>query len=70
MTRRKYKNLDNWVIHYNVYTDQFEAATRDSYTKLFSGPREDLLRSSSIQTLIEIIEKTNGDKKKLKKLVG
>jgi hypothetical protein len=62
-------NLHDWIFHYNVYTSKWEAAKRDNYTDLFSSRKENILRSSRIETLVEIIRKTNGEKKKINQLV-
>lgn len=63
-------NLHDWIFHYNVYTKKWEGVIRDNYAKLFSDQNSnDILRSSKIETLIEIIEKTNGDEKAISKLI-
>ena len=64
------KNLQNWVFHLNPYTDKWSATTRDNYNALFNGENEDVLTSGDIHTLVYLIEKTNGDKEKLKKLTN
>lgn len=67
--KTKYNNLHGWVITYNEYTQLFDAVKRENYTSLFSGPRKDVLSSDDINTLILLIEKTNGNKSKLNKLI-
>jgi len=62
--------LHDWVFHYNIYRNVWEAAKRDDYNKLFSGDNmESVLRSSSINTLIELITKTDGNSIKLENLI-
>lgn len=63
------KNLHDWLFHYNIYTNKWEAVKRDNYSELFSGDKGNVLKSSRIETLIELISKTNGDKAKLNNLV-
>lgn len=67
----RFKNLDGWVITYNKHIDQFKAAKREYYSELHNNHNSPLvLRSSSIGTLIDVIEKTNGEKNKIEKLVS
>lgn len=65
-----YKNLHNWIIGYNEYTDTFQAVTKDNYFALANGTNNiQILKAKRIEVLIDIIEKTNGDRIKLAKLV-
>lgn len=61
-------NLHDWLFHYNIYIKKWEATKRDNYRALFCGG-DNIFRSSNIDTLIELIRKTNGEKKKIKKLL-
>lgn len=64
-------NLYDWVFNYNPYTDKWRAAKRDNYTDLFSKSLEDtVLSSSRIETLVELITKTDGDRVKIEALLG
>ncbi len=69
--KNKKENLYGWLLTYNPYTDKWLAAKRDDYLDLFSNveKNENILRSNSIDTLIEVIMKTNGDKKAIDKLL-
>lgn len=60
--------LHDWVFHYNTYTNKWEGATRDNYHNIFSSNKEGVIRSSRIETLINLIERTNGDIAKMNKL--
>lgn len=60
-------HIYDWVFHYNIYTNLWEAAKRDNYFELFNGGKN-VLRSSDIKTLITIINRTNGDNDKISKL--
>ena len=65
------KKLDGWVFVYNTYTNKWMASKRDNYYDLFSNISSDkVLKSSNINTLIEIIIKTQGEKTKIKKLLA
>lgn len=50
-------HIADWVFHYNIYTKKWEAAKREHYVELFSGDKGNVLKSSSISTLIEIINR-------------
>lgn len=67
------RNLYGWVFTFNPYTNVWSAARRDDYFLLFSGTTKDtehlVLKSKNIKALTELIEKTNGEPKKIKTLV-
>jgi hypothetical protein len=55
-------SLYDWIFRYNSYTNNWCAANRNDYNDLFSNVNSDrVLKSSSIETLVEIINKINGD---------
>lgn len=63
-------NTHDWVFHKNTYTKKWHAVKRENYAMLFSNisdPR--VLKRSSIHTLEELINKTNGDVNKINKLL-
>ena len=57
-------HIYDWIFHYNIYRDLWEAARRENYTQLFSGGT-DVIRSTSLLTLVEIVSRTDGDTSKL-----
>lgn len=58
----KNNELYDWVFRYNPYTKKWCATTRENYPKLFSKEGDDdILKSSSINTLVEVINKIGGD---------
>lgn len=61
-------NLHGFLFTYNEYSQKWCAATRDNYAELFSGG-DNVIKSSSIETLIALINKFDGDIKKIKKNV-
>lgn len=63
---RSMEKLHGWVFTYNSVAQKWEAVTRDNYFDLFNGGSK--LSSSSIETLIEIIIKTEGNQEKLDEL--
>ncbi len=65
------KRLAGWVFIYNEYTGHWQAATRENTKLLYNDSQnEAVLKSKNINTLFEIIRKTNGDKKEIKKLIS
>jgi hypothetical protein len=64
------ENLYGWVFMYNPYKEQWMAATRDNYFLLTSdSDNKAVLKSSRIETLVELIAKTNGKESELRKIV-
>ena len=56
------KNLYNWVFHCNPYTKQWAAIPRELYNDYWSNYElEGIIRSSKFSTLLEIIQKTDGE---------
>jgi hypothetical protein len=55
---------------YNTHTQNWQAAKRDNYFKLFSDIQSNkVLKSNSIDTLIYLVIKTDGKKSKLKEVL-
>jgi hypothetical protein len=64
-------SLYDWVFRYNSYTNNWCATNRDNYNLLFSNTNSDkILKSSSIETLIEIINKIDGDITKIESILN
>lgn len=66
------ENLYNWVFNYNPYTKLWNATKREYYALLFSATSKNsnlVLKSKDINTLIELITKTDGESNKIKKLI-
>lgn len=64
-------SLYNWVFHFNEYTSLWNAIHRDDYNEYWSNNNCDrIISSKSIETLKDLIYKTNGDKEKIEKLIG
>lgn len=52
----------NWVFHCNPYTKQWAAIPRELYNEYWSNYElEGVIRSSKFSTLLEIIQKTEGE---------
>jgi len=63
-------NLHDWVFNYNSYKSQWNAVKREDYPMLFSGgDKSKVLSSSNINTLIELISKTDGTRNGIEKFV-
>ena len=62
--------LYDWVFHYNIYTELWCAIPRDKYTKYWDdSDLKDVIRSTSFNTLIEILHRTKGDISQLEKKI-
>lgn len=65
-------NLYGWIFKYNPYEDVWNATRDDNYFSLANGHNHKVLSTKgigNIGTLLDIINKTDGDRKKIKKLV-
>ena len=63
--------MHDWVFHHNPFTSTWCAIPRHLYTEYWSNYKlEGILRSNSLDTLIEILYKTKGDENKITKLVN
>lgn len=52
----------NWVFHFNPYTKQWVAIPRELYNDYWSNYElEGVIRSSKFSTLLEIVQKTEGE---------
>jgi hypothetical protein len=61
------KNVMGWVFTYNDYTKTWMAATRENAPLMFNDFNSDkVIKSKSIDTLIEILRKTKGNPKEFK----
>ena len=67
----KNKPLYGWVFTYNPMEDRWKATNRDNYFKLWNeNYHEAILKSSNIDTLIEIIIRGKGDLKTVLELIN
>jgi hypothetical protein len=64
------EELHNWLFHYNPYQKHWAAFKREESNSYFNGELKNPLVSKKQNTLIDIIVKTNGDEKKIKKLLN
>lgn len=52
------KDLHDWIFHYNIYTENWEAAKREHYVYLFSGSKpEYVIKSKRVEVLVQLINK-------------
>jgi hypothetical protein len=69
--KRSEMNLYDWIFRFNPYDNKWYATKRENYNELFSNNKSgDVLSSSEINTLVEIIKKTNGNSAKISKLLS
>lgn len=61
--------LQQWVFHFNPYSQKWLATTREHFPELFSGNKGNVLSSSNIDTLVDLIERTGGNKELIEKLI-
>ncbi len=65
------ERLEGWVFTWNSFTETWQAVRREDYNLLFNDySNNKVLRSKSIETLQELIIKTEGKEEKLNKLVN
>ena len=64
------EELHNWLFHYNPYVKYWAAFRREDANDYFNGKLQNVLVSKKQNTLVEIITKTEGDPKKIKKLIN
>lgn len=54
--------LYDWIFHFNSYANLWAAIPRDSYTEYWDRhDHPNVLKSSKLETLIEILHKSKGD---------
>jgi hypothetical protein len=60
----------NWIFHYNAYTSTWAGFHRDDYHAYWNGGESTfaIIKSSKIETVQEIIKKTEGNKTLLNEL--
>jgi hypothetical protein len=63
------EELHNWLFHYNPYQKHWVAFKREESSSYFNGELKNTLSSTDFKTLVEILSKTSGDEKKIKKLL-
>jgi hypothetical protein len=62
--------LYDWVFHYNNYTNQWAAVPRSLYNEYWDKyDLPGIIRSSKIETLLELLHKTKGDVDLLNEIV-
>ncbi len=63
--------MNDWLFHYNPYTEVWSAFYRQDMVSYFNGEKpQSLLQSNKHATLLELISKGEGDPKKIKKLIN
>ena len=63
--------LYDWLFHYNPYSEVWAAVPRETYNEYFDNYNHpSVIRSTNINTLIELIHKAKGDIKNLEKIIS
>jgi hypothetical protein len=63
--------MNDWLFHYNPYTKIWSAFHRQDMVKYFNGEKTStIIQSNKQSTLVEIITKSEGDLKKIKKFIN
>jgi hypothetical protein len=61
--------LEDWVFHFNSFTNQWAAIPRDSYTEYWSDYKNpNVLKSKHLNTLLDLLHKTKGDVEMIEQL--
>jgi hypothetical protein len=56
------ENLYGWLFHFNPYTKTWAAIPRDLYNQYWDNYElQGVIRSSKFSTLLEILQKTEGE---------
>jgi hypothetical protein len=54
--------LNDWVFHFNPYTEMWAAIPKDHYQDYWNDyAHADILRSTHLNTLIDLLHKSKGD---------
>lgn len=62
--------LQDWIFHYNVFTQKWAAIPRELYQQYWSDYNiEGVIRSSSLETLLSILHITKGDEGQIQLLL-
>lgn len=62
--------MHDWVFHYNHSNHTWAAIPRDKYNEYWNDyDLPEVIRSSSIHTLLDLLHRTKGDKEQIQKLV-
>jgi hypothetical protein len=62
--------LTDWLFHYNAENKEWAAIPRGTYSEYWNNySNSEILRSKELNTLLEILHKTKGDKALIEKLV-
>lgn len=68
MQEREY--LHNWVFHFNPFKEIWYAIPRDNYLEYWENPNNPrVLKSSDINTILEILHKVKGEISDIKKVI-
>jgi hypothetical protein len=62
--------LQDWVFHFNVYTELWAAIPRETYNEYWNEPNAlGVLKSKSLKTLQDLLHKTQGDPQLIEEVI-
>ena len=62
--------LNDWIFHYCPYSKKWKSSTRENMKDLFNNvDSKNVIKSSKIETLVELINVTDGNISKMNKLI-
>ena len=70
-SRSELSYLEDWVFHYNSITNNWAAIPRECYSEYWNNYKHpDILRSKHLNTLLDLLHKTKGDKNTIEDLTS
>lgn len=63
--------LNDWVFHFNSYTEQWAAIPREIYSEYWNDYKQaGVLKSKELPTLLDLLHKSKGDINKVEHIIN
>jgi hypothetical protein len=63
--------LEEWVFHFNSFTEEWAAVPRGTYKEYWNQyDHQDVLRSRNLNSLLDLLHKSKGDREVIEKLTS
>ena len=63
--------LEDWIFHFNSFTEEWAAVPRETYNEYWNQHNHpDVLRSTNLNSLLELLHKSKGDREVIEKLTS
>jgi hypothetical protein len=63
--------LEDWVFHFNTFAEEWAAVPRETYSEYWNQyNHQDVLRSRNLNTLLDLLHKSKGDREVIEKLTS